>query len=122
MDVQPAPAVEASVGSANTQPAATSNVNAAPSAQLPVDQTQPNTAPQQPQQTTIAPAIAKLFNDAIPQPVDLHVSYRVEGHDVVTVFTDPNTGKEVTQIPSEALLDLAKFFDQQSGVTFDKNA
>ncbi len=120
MDVQPAPAVEASVGIANTQPAA--NTSAAPGVQLPVDKTQSDSTPQQPEQGGLAPAIAKLFNDAISQPVELRVSYRVEGTDLVTVFTDPTTGKEVTQVPSEALLDLAKFFDQQSGVTFDKNA
>ena len=72
--------------------------------------------------TGIAPAVAKLFGGSIPQPIQLNVSYRVEGSDVVTVFSDPKTGKEVAQFPAELLLGLAKFFDQQSGVTFDKNA
>ena len=73
-------------------------------------------------QSGLAPAIAKLFGGAVGQPVQLNVSYRVEGNDVVTVFTDPKTGKEIAQIPPEIMLGLAKFFDQQSGVTFDKNA
>ena len=72
----------------------------------------------------IAPAIAKLFAPGgISEPGDLNVSYRVlSDHEIVTVFTDPKTGKEVTQVPSEALIGLAEFFDQQNGVTFDRTA
>lgn len=115
MDVQPAPAVESPTGTATTQQAPAAN---AVQGAVPASETQ--ATPQQ--QSGIAPAVAKLFSDAVSQPVELNVSYRVEGHDVVTVFTDPKTGKEVTQFPSEILLGLAQFFDQQSGVTFDKNA
>ncbi|HEV7180726.1 MAG TPA: hypothetical protein VGN11_12710 [Candidatus Baltobacteraceae bacterium] len=73
----------------------------------------------------IAPAIAKLFAEqGAPVSPNLNVSYRVlnDPDEIVTVFTDPRTGKEVTQIPSEALIGLAQFFDQQQGVTFDRNA
>ncbi len=72
----------------------------------------------------IAPAIAKIFGSSgLPQPVNLNVSYRVLKNDeIVTVFTDPQTGKEVAQFPPEILIGLAQFFDQQQGVTFDRNA
>jgi uncharacterized FlaG/YvyC family protein len=75
--------------------------------------------------STLAPAIAKLF--AVPgpaQPISLNVSYRVERDPnvIVTVFTDPKTGEEVAQFPPEVLFNLAQFFDQQRGVTLDRNA
>jgi hypothetical protein len=75
---------------------------------------------------TLAPAIAKLFgSSADPQPVPLNVSYRVLKGDlgeIVTVFTDPKTGREIAQFPPEILIGLATFFDQQSGATLDQNA
>ena len=68
-------------------------------------------------------AIAKLFgSSSSPAPVPLHVSYRVDGHDIVTIFSDPKTGKEIAQFPPELLLGLAQFFDHQAGVTLDQKA
>ena len=121
MDVQPAPAVESLTGAVTTQPAPTPQTNAVPSVQDAVPSTQA-TSDSDHSQSGIAPAVAKLFGGALPQPSDLSVSYRVEDNDMVTIFTDPNTGQEVAQFPSAVLLGLAQFFDQQSGVTFDKNA
>jgi uncharacterized FlaG/YvyC family protein len=75
--------------------------------------------------SAIAPAVAKLFHLPTPsEPVRLNVSYRVVGdsHQIITVFTDPKTGEEVAQFPPEALADLAQFFDQQHGATFDRSA
>ncbi|HET9030483.1 MAG TPA: hypothetical protein VFN49_09915 [Candidatus Aquilonibacter sp.] len=115
MEVQPAPTAttpaETAVGQ-SSQVAAASNPQSVQGVVPASSQSNPG----------IAPAIAKLFGSGSPQPIQLNVSYRVEGSDVVTVFTDPKTGKEVAQFPPELLLGLAKFFDQQSGVTFDKNA
>jgi uncharacterized FlaG/YvyC family protein len=117
MDVQPAQAVSGTVAPAEAPQAAGASVSANATAAAPIQQ-----LPSEEQQTGLAPAIAKLFGGSIQQPVQLNVSYRVEGTDVVTVFTDPKTGKEIAQFPPEMLLGLAKFFDQQSGVTFDTNA
>lgn len=75
--------------------------------------------------SAIAPAVAKLFNVPFPAaPVSLDVSYRVDNgtHQIITVFTDPKTGQEVAQFPPEALANLAQFFDQQHGATFDRSA
>lgn len=73
----------------------------------------------------LASDIAKLFaNTGISSPITLQVSYRVS-HDpnvIVTVFTDPVTGREVAQIPPEVMLQIAQFFDKHSGVTLDKSA
>lgn len=74
----------------------------------------------------IAPAVAKLFHLPSPAaPTSLDVSYRVVGgdsHQIITVFTDPKTGQVVAQFPPEVLANLAQFFDQQHGATFDRSA
>jgi uncharacterized FlaG/YvyC family protein len=73
----------------------------------------------------LSSSIGKFFGtpDA-PQQIDVQVSYRIDKYDnqIVTVFTDPHTGKEIAQFPKEIMLQIAQFFDQQSGVTLDRNA
>jgi len=82
--------------------------------------------PTAPSHSTLAPAVAKIFaSSSEVEPVPLDVSYRViKGGlgEIVTVFTNPETGREVAQFPPEILIGLATFFDQQSGATLDKNA
>ena len=73
----------------------------------------------------LSPAIAKLFGaGAIPEQTSLSVSYRVvkDLDEIVTVFTDPKTGREVAQVPAEMLIGLAQFFEQERGATLDANA
>jgi len=129
MDVQ---AASASVVTSGTVPPAEVATPAAVS-QSPEPQSAPSApapqqtqAPQQNSHQTIAPAIAKLFGGgSSPQPISLNVSYRILKGDlgeIVTVFTDPKSGKEVAQFPPEILIGLASFFDQESGVTLDTNA
>lgn len=70
----------------------------------------------------LAPEVAKLFGGG--HGVSVNVSYRVE-HDpnmIVTVLTDPGTGQVIAQIPSEVMVQIAQFFDKQTGVTLDRNA
>ena len=73
----------------------------------------------------LSSVVAKLFaEDGAEKSQAVSVSYRVE-HDpniIVTVFTDPNTGQEIAQIPPEVMVQFAQFFDKQSGVTLDRNA
>ena len=127
MDVQPAPTVGATA-SGGAAAATTPSTSAGVTESTPVAaQEVASSTPQQTSDThqndaTLAPAVAKLFGAANAAPTTLSVSYRVEGRDVVTVFTDPSTHKEVAQFPPELLLGLAQFFDQQSGITFDKSA
>lgn len=120
MDVQPAPAPGSDiVVSAALGPEIAPEAPAASAPAVPA-----STGSQSQQGAGIAPAIAKLFSPTgVLEPGDLNVSYRVlSDHEIVTVFTDPKTGKEITQIPSEALIGLAEFFDQKQGVTFDRSA
>lgn len=76
-------------------------------------------------QSDLSKVVAKLFGQGgVPSPVTINVSYRVE-HDpntIVTVFTDPVTGREIAQVPAEVMVQIAQFFDKQSGVTLDRSA
>ena len=75
------------------------------------------------QQPAIAPVVAKIFgNEGIPHPVTLSVSYRVDGKEIITVFSDPKSGKEIAQFPSELMIKLAEFFDKSHGATLDQSA
>ncbi len=78
---------------------------------------------QAPEPGTLSPVVANLFSQgAILQHVSVDVTYRVENGAIVTVFTDPTTGKEITQVPAEVMVQIAQFFDKHHGVTLDKSA
>lgn len=74
----------------------------------------------------LSPALAKIFAHA-GGPHDapnVTISYRVE-HDpnmIVTVFSDPETGAVIAQLPAEVMVQIAQFFDKESGVTLDRTA
>jgi uncharacterized FlaG/YvyC family protein len=121
-----AAAAQGSAGAITGSVAAPQEVSAAPAAteQSSVPQSQPSSGHDN-NHSAIAPAVAKLFSlPAPPAPVSLDVSYRVieQTHQIITVFTDPKTGHEVAQFPPEILINLAQFFDQHHGATFDRNA
>jgi flagellar protein FlaG len=69
--------------------------------------------------STLASNVAKLFNT---QEQNVSVSYQVEQdpNEIVTVFTDKQTGKVIVQFPSETLIALAKFFDKLDGNVVNK--
>lgn len=72
----------------------------------------------------LAETVAKVLGAQGPGQTAVNVSYRVE-HDpniVVTVFTDPHTGQEIAQVPAEVLVQMAQFFDKQTGVAVDRSA
>jgi len=74
---------------------------------------------------SLSDTIGKLFGDpSQPQAVNVNVSYRVSEHpsQIVTVFSDPTTGEEIAQFPADLLIQIAQFFDKQSGVTLDRTA
>jgi hypothetical protein len=59
---------------------------------------------------------------SLQPPPHLSVSYQVipQLDLIVTVFSNPQTGQEVTQIPPDVLIGLAEFFDHTDGVTIDQ--
>jgi flagellar protein FlaG len=71
--------------------------------------------------TTVSSAIAQLYN---AQEQNISVSFQVEQNpnEIVTVFTDKQTGKVIVQFPSETLIALAKFFDKLDGSVVNKKA
>lgn len=120
MDVQ----VVGSADSGQQQPV--QQLAASPSIQTGAPQ--PPVPGSQPQESgPLSPVVAKIFGQSsgsTPQPVSVNVSYRVV-HDpnmIVTVFTDPKTGQEIAQVPAEVLVQIAQFFDKESGVTLDRSA
>ena len=60
---------------------------------------------------TLPGDVAKLYNASAQ---DVSVSFRVarDADEVVTVFTDTQTGKVIVQFPSETLIALAQFFQK----------
>ena len=126
MDVPPPPAPGANIiTAAPASPQATGSAPATPASGPPGPVTG-SPAPVPGQSTAgLAPAIAKIFSArGIPLPLSLNVSYRVvkDPNEIVTVFTDPSTGKEIAQFPAEIMIGLAEFFDQQQGATLDRSA
>lgn len=101
-----------------------------PQSAAPVAQAQAAHLPGEPQAPTLeahgelSPALAKIFGNGVPGSLSVNVSYRVERNPdmIVTVFTDPKTGKEIAQVPAEVMVQIAQFFDKQSGVTLDRSA
>lgn len=112
------------VGAAEAAPQQTSPVATPQGGQTPAQPVLGST-PHVENTGALSPVVAKLFADGgIPKPVTVNVSYRVEHNPniIVTVFTDPATGQEIAQIPPEVLVQIARFFDKQSGVTLDRSA
>jgi uncharacterized FlaG/YvyC family protein len=112
---------------ASAAPAAGAGVPAASVPGAAVQNAAANTQPAAPHddRRPLSPLVAKLLaHDGVPNPVNVNVSYRVE-HDpnmIVTVFTDPATGAEIAQVPAEVMVQIAQFFDKESGVTLDRSA
>lgn len=113
------------VGAAEAAPQQAPPVASPQGGQTPAPQPVMGSSPPPEDAGALSSVVAKLFSDSgIPKPVSVNVSYRVE-HDpniIVTIFTDPATGQEIAQIPPEVIVQIAQFFDKQSGVTLDRRA
>jgi hypothetical protein len=68
---------------------------------------------------SLSAGVAKLFNAA---EQNVSVSFRAEpgSNEIVTVFTDKDSGKVIVQFPSETLIALGKFFDKLDGGVVNK--
>jgi len=117
---QPAPAptpapVPLSAGGSSGSSVATTATNP-----LTASGAQSAPASNQPSDSTLSPVVAKLFNTAA---ANVSVSFQVTTNpdEVVTVFTDKATGKEIIQFPSQALIALAEMYDKDAGKVLDKS-
>jgi uncharacterized FlaG/YvyC family protein len=77
-------------------------------------------APPQQSAGTLSPVVAKLFN-ASEDNVTVSFQVTSDPDEVVTVFTDKSTGKEIIQFPSQALIALAEMYDKDAGKVLDKS-
>jgi uncharacterized FlaG/YvyC family protein len=68
---------------------------------------------------TLSPVVAKLFNAS---EENVEVSFQVQRNEIVTVFTDKSTGKEIIQFPSKELIAFGEMLDKDAGKVLDKNA
>lgn len=76
-----------------------------------------------PPRAGLGPAISKLFGQAVARPAALDITYAVSAdHEIVIVFSDPNTGKEVATFPPHLFAQLAEFLDHQQGAALDLDA
>jgi flagellar protein FlaG len=68
---------------------------------------------------TLASGVAALYN---VQQQNVSVSFQIEQNpnEIVTVFTDKQTGKVIVQFPSETMIALAKLFDKLDGSVVNK--
>jgi uncharacterized FlaG/YvyC family protein len=81
---------------------------------------QSTAASNQKSDTTLSPVVAKLFNTAEAN-VTVSFQFTKNPDEVVTVFTDKSTGKEIVQFPSQALIALAEMYDKDAGKVLDKS-
>jgi flagellar protein FlaG len=68
---------------------------------------------------TLVGGVAALYN---VQQQNISVSFQIEQNpnEIVTVFTDKQTGKVIVQFPSETMIALAKLFDKLDGSVVNK--
>lgn len=117
MDVQPAPTATA------VPPGAVQTPPQVPGATPDAPQLQASPSAAGDGRGALSDVAASLFSKGpLLQPLTVNVTFRVESGTIVTVFTDPSTGKEISQVPAELLVQLAQFFDKHSGVALDKSA
>ena len=81
------------------------------------------TAPNGPpgEETTLQRTIQKLF---APTVAAVDVSFRVthDPNEIVTVFTNHDTGEEIAQFPPEIMVQIAEFFQKIAGAVMDRKA
>jgi hypothetical protein len=121
----PAPVPAAQAPAPSVAPAASgggtgASASGTTAAIRPITGSAPPASSSQSEDNTITPVVAKLFNAAAS---NVSVSFQVttDPDEVVTVFTDKRTGKEIVQFPSEAVIALAEMYDKDSGKVLDKS-
>jgi hypothetical protein len=69
--------------------------------------------------SSLANAVGLLYN---VQEQNIAVSFQIEQNpnEIVTVFTNKQTGKVIVQFPSETMIALAKLFDKLDGSVVNK--
>jgi len=114
MDVQ---AIDQSQATAQLQPSGQSAATT-PSGQLPAFPAATG-SPQALQDETLHKALSQLVGNG----ANVSVQFRVVGqNEIVTVFTNAETGQVITQFPPESMVLIAQFFNKLAGATLDRTA
>lgn len=66
--------------------------------------------------------VARIFTGGAASHVTVSFQVAHSPNEIVTVFKNSQTGEEITQVPSEIMVQIAEFFDQVAGVVLDKSA
>jgi flagellar protein FlaG len=69
--------------------------------------------------STLKSGVAQLYNVA-QQNISVSFQISQNPNEIVTVFTDTQTGKVIVQFPSETMIALAKLFDKLDGSVVNK--
>jgi flagellar protein FlaG len=69
--------------------------------------------------STLKSGVAQLYNIA-QQNISVSFQISQNPNEIVTVFTDTQTGKVIVQFPSETMIALAKLFDKLDGSVVNK--
>jgi hypothetical protein len=72
--------------------------------------------------SSLASNVGKVFNASSPDSYSVSFQTAEGTNEIVTVVTDKQTGKVVTQFPSETLIALAKFFEKIDSSTSSNGA
>ena len=79
--------------------------------------------PSQPHARTDEQTLHHALSQLVGGGAKVSVQYRVvEPNEIVTVFTNAETGQVITQFPSEAMVQIAQFFNKLAGAVVDRTA
>jgi hypothetical protein len=82
--------------------------------------TSASAAPASATDKTVTPVVAQLFNTTAD---NVSVTFQTQKgtNEIVTVFTDKTTGKEIIQFPSQEMIAFGELLDKDAGKVLDKS-
>ena len=117
MDVPTIDQVQAAAPAAALLPAAAAAPAAQPAAPVPPDAQQPK-PPQSDE--TLHRALSHLVGGGSNVAVQFKVSHGP--NEIVTVFTNKDTGEVISEFPAQAMVAIAQFFNKLAGAVVDRTA
>jgi len=76
-----------------------------------------------PDQHVSDPTLHAALSQLVGGGSHVSVQFKVVGpNEIVTVFKNAQTGEEITQFPSEAMVLIAQFFNKLAGAVVDRTA
>jgi uncharacterized FlaG/YvyC family protein len=106
-----------------TQAALPAGAPAAPAAQ-PGAPAQPQDAPHQQPPHSADETLHRALSHLVGGGSNVAVQFKVVHgtNQIVTVFTNKDTGEQISQFPAESMVLIAQFFNQLAGAVVDRTA